>query len=221
MPCFHHSPSWVSLPAKILFFISPFPASKPSFCPCYHSGSTQHTPFVCVSSLSSNTFISRYLTPFAVSNCCEMADAAFGVVGVVGVALQCSLSLHGFISSIKGADRSMRSLNSHIETLKDVLQPLHDRISLQEVRTHPLNAPFMKGLEKAVRCCQERLRELESGLRRCMKQSTDSVGKLRLTSRLWWRRIRFVLRKEDVVQRQNALFGSLSILGLALSPVNM
>jgi hypothetical protein len=109
-----------------------------------------------------------------------MADIAFGVVGVVGVALDASITTYNFISSIAGAPKAIKTLANHIENLKSFLEPFHELISKPAIRNRAQNVRFIPSVEGAVSGFEGVLKGLENEVKQYVKyvvgSSTPSWG---------------------------------------------
>jgi hypothetical protein len=149
-----------------------------------------------------------------------MADIAFGVVGVVGVALDASITTYNFISSIAGAPKAIKTLANHIENLKSFLEPFHELISKPAIRNRAQNVRFIPSVEGAVSGFEGVLKGLENEVKQYVKyvvgSSTPSWGG-------WgsWRRVKYAFNKSSMIELEASLLGRMSALHLSLVPMDL
>lgn len=98
-----------------------------------------------------------------------MAEIAFGVVGVVGVAFQMSHATYTFLSSITGAPKSIKTLASHIESLNLFLETFNTVISKPEIRERAQNSTWLPSVVRALSCFEGVLNEVEVEVKRYLK----------------------------------------------------
>ena len=148
-----------------------------------------------------------------------MADIAFGIVGTIGVALQGAIATHAFLSSIKGAPRSLESLAAHIKTLQPILRNLEHRLSHVPLVERRRIIEHIEILEHAVNGCRHHMSDLDTEIHRYVGIESGSRFR-RWGGRSIGRRARFALRKSQVLDLQRDLFASISILHLGVSMLN-
>lgn len=148
-----------------------------------------------------------------------MADIAFGVVGVVGVALDASTTTYHFILSIAGAPKAIKTLANHIKHLKSFLGPFHELISKPEIRDRAQNVRFIPSVENEVSGFEGMLKDLENEVKQYVNyaagSSTPSWGG-------WgsWRRVKYAFKKSLMIELEASLLGRMSALHLALAPMD-
>ncbi|KAL5319117.1 hypothetical protein ACEPPN_012166 [Leptodophora sp. 'Broadleaf-Isolate-01'] len=105
-----------------------------------------------------------------------MADIAFGVVGVVGVALDASTTTYHFILSIAGAPKAIKTLANHIKHLKSFLGPFHELISKPEIRDRAQNVRFIPSVENEVSGFEGMLKDLENEVKQVIDAFLGRMG---------------------------------------------
>jgi Fungal N-terminal domain of STAND proteins len=104
----------------------------------------------------------------------DPASLACGVLGTIGVVLDASITTYTFVSSIKGAPRSLESLASHIFTLESVLSALKELTSQPHVRQRSQRPEALKCLQSALSGCDQVLSELDTELRSYVRHQPAS-----------------------------------------------
>jgi hypothetical protein len=149
-----------------------------------------------------------------------MADVAFGIVGVVGVALDASTTTYNFLSSIAGAPKAIKTLAYHIKTLKSFLEPFYELISKPVIRDRAQNVRFILSVQNAVSGCEGVLKSLEDEVKQYVRyvagSSTPSWGG-------WgsWRRVKYAFNKSLMIELEASLLGRMSALHMALAPMDL
>ena len=149
-----------------------------------------------------------------------MADIALGVVGVLGVALQTATVTHKFISDIKGAHRAIRTLGSHVNTLREFLAGFHEVMSMDVIRRRPQNKKFIPIVEDAATQFDEILRSLSAEVKQYVFYAPGS------SVPVWagWgsrRRFKYALSKRSLVDLEASMLIKLSVLHVTLRPMNL
>lgn len=150
----------------------------------------------------------------------EMADIAFGVVGVVGVALDASITTYNFLSSITDAPKAIKTLAKHIKALNSFLEPFYELISKPVIRNRAQNVRFIPCVENAVSGFEGVLKSLENEVKQYVKyvagSSTPSWGG-------WgsWRRVKYAFNKKSMIELEASLLGRMSALHMGLAPMNL
>ncbi|KAG7009841.1 alpha-galactosidase [Physcia stellaris] len=126
-----------------------------------------------------------------------MAEIAFGVVGVVGVVFQVSGATCTFLSSIIGAPKSIKTLASHIESLKFFLEAFNTVVSKPEIRERAQNLTWL-----------------------------PSVYAPGSSAPVWgglgsWPRIKYAFNKSSLLEIQAALLGRVAALHLTMEPMDL
>ena len=149
-----------------------------------------------------------------------MADVAFGVVGVVGVALDASITTYNFLSSIAGAPKAIKTLAHHIKTLKPFLEPFYELISKPVIRNRAQNVRFIPSVENAVSGFEGVLKSLEDEVKQYVKYV---AGSSTLSWGGWgsWRRVKYAFNKSSMIELEASLLGRMSALHMALAPMDL
>ena len=149
-----------------------------------------------------------------------MAEIAFGVVGVVGVAFQVSGATCTFLSSIIGAPKSIKTLASHIESLKFFLEAFNTVISKPEIRERAQNLTWLPSVVRALSCFESLLNELEMKVKKYVKYAPGS------SAPVWgglgsWPRIKYAFNKSSLLEIQAGLLGRVAALHLTMEPMDL
>ena len=149
-----------------------------------------------------------------------MAEIAFGVVGVVGVAFQVSGATYTFLSSIAGAPKSIKTLASHVESLELLLEAFNTVVSKPEIRDRPQNLTWLPSVLRALSCFEGVLNELEIKVKGYVKYAPGS------SMPVWggWGslpRIKYAFNKSSLLEIQAGLLGRVAALHLAMQPMDL
>jgi hypothetical protein len=149
-----------------------------------------------------------------------MADIGLGVAGVLGVALQTATAVHAFISNVKEAPRAIRTLASHIGTLRDFLESLSNVLQNETIRQRPQNVKFMPIVESGARQFSDILQDLNLEVQQYVKVKPGTkvatwVG--------WWtpRNFKYAFKKRNLVQLEASMLKQLEALHFMLRPMDL
>lgn len=149
-----------------------------------------------------------------------MADIAFGVIGVVGVALDASITTYNFLANIAGAPKAIKVLANHIKTLRVFLEPFHELISKPAIRDRVQNVRFIPSVENAVSGFEGVLKSIEDEVNQYVKYTAES------STYSWggwgsWRRVKYTFKKSSIIELEASLLGRMSALHMALAPMDL
>ena len=149
-----------------------------------------------------------------------MADAALGVVGIVGVALDVSLTTYTFISSVHGAPQEIETLAGHINNLKLFLEPFHLLVSKPVIFARAQNVDFIPAVRATVSGLEGVLKGLADEVKQYIKYKPGS----QIPSWAGWgsvRRVKYAFNRSSLLELEASLLGRMEALHLTLAPMDL
>ena len=149
-----------------------------------------------------------------------MAEIAFGIIGVLGVALDVCIRTYAFISSISSAPRAIVTLAEHVYTLSLFLEPLLELLSKPTIRQRPQNIRFLPCVARALAGFSVTLNALEEEVKQYIRYRKASQ------SPCWagWtspRRYKYAFNKGLIVTLEAVLLGRMEALNLTMQPMDL
>ena len=149
-----------------------------------------------------------------------MADLTLGALGVLGVTLQTATTTYEFISNIRGAPRAIRTLASHVNTLRQFLDGFHEVLSKDVIRRRPQNVKFIPLVEDAAEQFKGILKDLDLEVR----QYVTYVSGSRIPEWAGWgsrRRVKYAFSKGSILDLETCMLAKLSMFHVMLRPMNL